>query len=48
MSRFFVVAWAIYPDINPNKVGCTIVEPEQQMVGLPPLFLREEELVHSK
>jgi NADH:ubiquinone oxidoreductase subunit B-like Fe-S oxidoreductase len=29
LSRFFVVAWAIHPDLIPNEVGFAIPEPEE-------------------
>jgi hypothetical protein len=48
MSCFFVVAWAIHPDLIQNEVGCAIPEPEEQLIGVPPLFIREEELIHAK
>jgi hypothetical protein len=40
LSRFFVVAWAIHPNLIPVKVGCVEPEPEEeQVVGVRPLFL---------
>jgi hypothetical protein len=49
LSRFFVVAWAIHPNLIPDEVGCVVPEPEEeQVVGVRPLFLREDEIIHSK
>jgi hypothetical protein len=49
LSRFFVVAWAIHPDLIPNEVGFAIPEPEEPFQeGVPPLFLHALELIHSK
>jgi hypothetical protein len=48
MSHFFMVAWALNLDLIPNEVGCAIPEPEEPVVGLPLLFVRAEELIHSK
>jgi hypothetical protein len=48
MLRFFVVTWAIHPDLIPNEVGCLILKPTERIIGVSPLFLREEELIHSK
>jgi hypothetical protein len=30
LSRFFVVAWAIHPNLIPVKVGCVMPEPEEE------------------
>jgi hypothetical protein len=47
LSRFFAVVWATHPNLIPNEV-CAVPEPEEQLVGVPPLFIQAEELVHSK
>jgi hypothetical protein len=47
-SRYFVVAWAVHPDLIPNEVGCIIPKPKEQLAGVPPLFIQEEEVIHSK
>jgi hypothetical protein len=47
MSRFFIVAWATHPDLIPNDVGCIVPELEELLVVLPPLFIGEEEIIHS-
>jgi hypothetical protein len=33
---------------HPNEVGCVILEPVEQLTRVPPLFIQEEELIHSK
>jgi hypothetical protein len=50
MSRFFIVAWATHPDIIPNKVGCAILEPEEEeLAGLPPSSsMRRRSSIRSK
>jgi hypothetical protein len=49
MSRFYVVAWSMHPDLIPVEVGCIVPEPTVPLVVTqPPLFLRESELIHSK
>jgi hypothetical protein len=48
MCWFFVVVWATHPNLIPNEVGCTIPELEEQLVGLPPLFIQADELIYSK
>jgi hypothetical protein len=49
LFRFFVVAWAIHPNLISVEVGCVVLEPEgESVVGVHPLFLRAEELMHSK
>jgi hypothetical protein len=47
-SRYFVVAWAVHPNLIPHEMGYTIPKPKEQLAGVPPLFIREEELIHSK
>jgi hypothetical protein len=48
MSRFFIVARPTHPNLIPSEVGCTVPEPEENLAGLPPLFIREDEIIHSK
>jgi hypothetical protein len=36
LSCFFVVAWAIHPDLILNEVGCFVPKLEEQLIGLPP------------
>jgi hypothetical protein len=49
LFRFFVVAWAIHPNLISVEIGCVVLEPEgESVVGVRPLFLRAEELMHSK
>jgi hypothetical protein len=49
MSEFLAVAWSLHLDLIPSEVGCVIPEPkEPSIVGQRPLFLREEEIIHSK
>jgi hypothetical protein len=49
MSEFLAVAWSLHLDLIPSEVGCVILEPkEPSIVGQRPLFLREEEIIHSK
>jgi hypothetical protein len=43
LSRFFVAAWAIHPDLIPNEVGCVVLKPKEQVVGLPPVPLRRRD-----
>jgi hypothetical protein len=48
LSRFFIIVWARHPDLIPNEVGCIVPELEEQLAGLPLLFIRAEEIIHSK
>jgi hypothetical protein len=48
MSRFFAVVWATHPDLIPNEVGCIVPKLEEQLVGLAPLLIQADELIHSK
>jgi hypothetical protein len=49
MYSFLIVAWASDPDFIPTEVGFSISEPiEPFREGVPPLFLRASEIVHSK
>jgi hypothetical protein len=49
LFRFFVVAWAIHPNLISVEIGCVVLEPEgESVVRVRPLFLRAEELMHSK
>jgi hypothetical protein len=48
LSHFFMVAWAIHPNLIPMEVGCMVPESKgEPIVGLWPLFLRVDEIVHS-
>jgi hypothetical protein len=49
MSKFIVAAWSLHLDLIPSEVGCIVPEPEEpSIVGQRPLFLRAEEIIHSK
>jgi hypothetical protein len=49
MSHFLAAAWAMYPDLIPNEVGCVVPEPVEPFIeGQLPLFLHASELIHSK
>jgi hypothetical protein len=49
LSRFFIMAWAIHPDLILNEVGFMIPKPKEPFQeGVPPLFLRASEIIHSK
>jgi hypothetical protein len=48
LSHFFMVAWAIHPNLIPMEVGCMVPESKgEPIVSLWPLFLRADEIVHS-
>jgi hypothetical protein len=49
MSQFLPAAWAIHPDLIPNKVVCAMREPVKPFIeGQPLLFIRASELIHAK
>jgi hypothetical protein len=49
LSKFFVIAWSKYRDLISVEVGCMVLEPAgPSVVRQRPLFLQEEELIHSK
>jgi hypothetical protein len=49
MSAFAVTVWMVHLDLFPAKVGCIVPEPaEPSVVGVPPLFLHEEDIIHVK
>jgi hypothetical protein len=48
MSIFLAAAWAVHPDLIPVEVACIMLEPVSQLkIGVLPLFLHEEELIHD-
>jgi hypothetical protein len=49
LSHFFVVAWAIHPNLILVEVGCMVPEPKREpIIDVRPLFLWTDEIVHSK
>jgi hypothetical protein len=49
MSWFLMTAWAVHPNLIPIEDGGVILEPEEpSVVGEPPLFLWEYEIIYSK
>jgi hypothetical protein len=49
LSHFFVVAWAIHPNLILVEVGCMVPEPKREpIIDVRPQFLWTDEIVHSK
>jgi hypothetical protein len=47
-KHFFAVILATHPYLIPNEVRCVVLELEEMLVVMPPLYIREEEIRHSK
>jgi hypothetical protein len=48
-SRFYVIAWAVHPNLISAEVSSVLPKPKVPFVeGEPPLFLQASEIIHSK